>query len=62
MRYNHYFTAQSREKYAISQYAELGRPDAGICAACQGFCEAACPYGVTIHTLLEDAHRNLSLV
>lgn len=61
MRYNHYFTAQSREKYAISKYLGLGRPDAGNCASCEGFCEAACPYGVPIHALLEDAHKNLSL-
>lgn len=61
MRYNHYFTAQSREKYAISQYMGLGRPDAGKCRGCKGFCETACPYGVPIHSLLEDAHKNLSL-
>lgn len=61
MRYNHYFMAQSREKYAISQYLGLGKSNAGICTRCQGFCEAACPYGVPIHALLEDAHRNLSL-
>jgi len=61
MRYNHYFTAQSREKYAISQYLGLGTTDAGNCRSCKGFCEAACPYGVPIHSLLEDAHKNLSL-
>lgn len=61
MRYNHYFMAQSREKYAISQYLQLGRSNAGKCAGCIGNCEAACPYGVPIHALLEDAHRNLSL-
>jgi len=61
MRYNHYFTAQAREKYAISQYMGLGRPDAGNCRGCKGFCEAVCPYGVPIHSLLLDAHKNLSL-
>ena len=61
MRFNHYFMAQSREKFAISQYLGLGRPDAGNCRNCKGFCEAACPYGVPIHSLLEDAHKNLSI-
>ncbi len=62
MRYNHYFMAQSREKYAISQYLQLGKSNAGNCAGCIGNCEAACPYGVPIHALLEDAHKNLSLI
>ena len=61
MRFNHYFMAQAREKYAISQYMQLGRSNAGNCAGCIGHCEAACPYGVPIHALLEDAHSNLSL-
>lgn len=61
MRYNNYFVAQSREKYAISQYLGPDRPNAGNCAGCEGFCEAACPFGVPIHALLVDAHKNLSL-
>ena len=61
MRYNNYFIAQSREKFAMSQYLRLPRPNAGNCAGCEGFCEAACPYGVPIRALLVDAHRNLSL-
>ncbi|MHC1730673.1 MAG: aldo/keto reductase [Bacteroidales bacterium] len=61
MRYNHYFMAQSREKYAISQYLQLGKSNAGNCAGCIGNCEAACPFGVPIHALLKDAHRNLNL-
>lgn len=62
MRYNNYFTAQSREKFAISQYLGLGMPNAGNCSGCQGFCESACPYGVPIHALLVEAHKTLSLV
>jgi predicted aldo/keto reductase-like oxidoreductase len=61
MRYNHYFIAQSREKFAIQQYHELAGPNAEKCSGCKGFCESACPYGVPIQTLLADAHRNLSL-
>jgi len=61
MRYNHYFTAQSREKYAIKQYHELSGTNAEKCSACKGFCESACPYGVPVQALLANAHRNLSL-
>ncbi len=61
MRYNNYFTAQSREKFAMSQYLELKGPNASNCSSCPGFCESACPYGVPIHALLQDAHRTLSL-
>ena len=61
MRYNNYFMAQSREKYAIGMYLGLKRSNAGNCSGCQGFCEAACPYGVPIHALLMEAHNTLSL-
>lgn len=62
MRYNNYFTAQSREKYAISKYLGLEGRNAGVCSGCAGYCESACPYGVPIHALLKDAHKNLSLI
>jgi predicted aldo/keto reductase-like oxidoreductase len=61
MRFNHYFEAQSREKFAIKQYYELSGPNAEKCSGCKGFCESACPYGVPVQALLADAHRNLSL-
>jgi len=61
MRYSNYFKAQSREKYAIRQYGELEGPNASLCSGCAGYCESACPYGVPIRSLLEDAHQNLSL-
>jgi predicted aldo/keto reductase-like oxidoreductase len=61
MRYNHYFDAQGKEKYAMKSYAKISGPKADLCAACQGFCESACPYGVPIHGLLTLAHRTLSL-
>lgn len=61
MRYNQYFMAQSREKYAIEKYYELSGPKSDICMNCEGFCELACPYGVSIHALLAIAHNNLSL-
>jgi aryl-alcohol dehydrogenase-like predicted oxidoreductase len=61
MRYNHYFTAQAREKYAIQQYRLLAGANAGSCSSCAGYCEEACPYGVPVKTLLELSHLNLSI-
>ena len=59
MRYNHYFMAQRREKYAMRKYYDLTGSRADKCLYCEGFCEAACPYGVSIHALLVAAHNNL---
>jgi predicted aldo/keto reductase-like oxidoreductase len=61
MRYNHYFMAQGREKYAIQKFYELSGSKSDRCLDCQGFCQMACPYGVPIHALLTVAHNNLSL-
>jgi len=61
MRYNHYFMAQGREKYAMQKYYELTGSRSYKCLDCEGFCETACPYGVSIHALLAAAHNNLSL-
>ncbi|MBN2660729.1 MAG: aldo/keto reductase [Tannerellaceae bacterium] len=61
MRYNHYFMAQSREKYAIKKYHDLHGSNAEICMDCEGYCEASCPYSVKIQGLLTIAHHNLSL-
>ena len=60
MRFNHYFDAQGKEKYAMKNYAKIPGAKADLCAHCQGFCESACPYGVPIHSLLALAHRTLS--
>ena len=61
MRYYHYFTAQGREKAAMTKYAHLPRK-ANVCADCAGHCEKACPYGVPIHGELAVAHQTLSLM
>lgn len=61
MRYNHYFTAQAREKYSIQQYSLLAGANAGSCSSCTGYCEEACPYGVPVKTLLTLSHMNLSV-
>jgi predicted aldo/keto reductase-like oxidoreductase len=62
MRYNHYFEAQGKEKFAMKNYARLNGPKADLCANCQGHCETACPYGVPVHALLNLAHHTLTLV
>lgn len=61
MRYNHYFMAQAREKYAMQKYHMLTGPKAAKCLSCEGYCEKGCPYEVPIRLLLAIAHRNLSL-
>jgi predicted aldo/keto reductase-like oxidoreductase len=61
MRYNHYYEAQMREKYAVEKYASLLTAKADRCFQCNGMCENACPYGVPIHGLLLMAHSNLTL-
>jgi predicted aldo/keto reductase-like oxidoreductase len=61
MRYNHYFIAQAREKYSIKKYHDLPDVNAYKCSVCEGFCEQACPHGVSIKALLSIAHKNLSI-
>lgn len=61
MRYNHYFAAQGREKYAMARYAKLASRVADQCQNCTGHCESVCPYKVPVQTLLVLAHRNLTL-
>ena len=60
-RFNHYFISQKREKYAIQKYLELNNPKTGMCLNCEGFCEFACPYGVSVRTIMAIAHKNLNL-
>lgn len=61
MRYNHYFSAQRREKYAMDKYASLTTGKANLCSNCSGHCAHACPHQVPIQGLLMMAHRNLTL-
>jgi len=61
MRYQHYFMSQGREKHAMAKYAALPRTNASVCTDCDGYCEAACPYGVKVQGLLMAAHHTLSL-
>ena len=61
MRYNHYFEAQGSEKFAMEKYAALETAKADACRTCAGFCETACPHGVSVRTLLCLAHAQLTL-
>ncbi|UCC39759.1 MAG: aldo/keto reductase [Candidatus Aminicenantes bacterium] len=61
MRYDHYFSAQGREKHALSKYASLTGKNAGLCTDCAGFCEQSCPHGIPIQGLLVMAHQTLTL-
>jgi predicted aldo/keto reductase-like oxidoreductase len=61
MRYNHYFVAQGREKHAMLEYKKLPGHKADLCCNCPGFCETACPHNVSIHALLNLAHKRLTL-
>ena len=61
MRYNHYFEAQGKEKFALSKYSKLQGSKADACLTCSGFCEKACPFDVPIHGMLGMAHRRLTL-
>lgn len=62
MRYLHYFVAQGREREAMQKYAGIPGVKADVCRECQGYCEAACPYGVSVQGMLLLAHDRLSLV
>ena len=61
MRFNHYFSAQRREKQAMHLYAGLDKQWNPRCRQCPGFCQERCPYGVPIQGLLQLAHNRLSL-
>lgn len=61
MRYFHYFVAQGREREAMLKYADIPGARADVCGDCQGHCESACPYNVTVQGLLLLAHDQLSL-
>ena len=61
MRYNYYYQNKKDEKEAMKLYAKLPGKKAELCMECPGYCEAACPKGVSTRNLMAMAHRNLSL-
>ncbi len=61
LRYNHYFEAQGREKFAMSKYARLKNHNASACLQCSGVCEKHCPHQLPVQGMLSTAHLRLSL-
>jgi len=62
MRYAMYFKYYGREKDSMERYRSLpGGRSAALCDACEGSCEAACPFGRAVQTELVEAHQLLSL-
>jgi predicted aldo/keto reductase-like oxidoreductase len=61
LRYNYYYQNKKDEKYAMKLYGELpGDKKADPCLTCPGYCEEACPHGVSARQLMAMAHDNLS--
>ena len=60
MRYHYYFINQNREKYAMQQYQKLPGSKPDVCENCPGYCEQACPYGVSTRGLIAIAHETLN--
>jgi len=60
MRYNYYFQNKKKEKEAMQLYARLRGKSVEYCKDCPGYCEEACPFGVSTRSLLAMAHQNLS--
>lgn len=62
LRYNYYFSAKRRQKYAMSKFARLkSKNPSEVCTDCEGYCEQACKYGVSTRYLLANAQNNLKL-
>ncbi|MBN1117379.1 MAG: aldo/keto reductase [Bacteroidales bacterium] len=63
LRYNYYFTAKRQEKRAIAKFAQLkSKKPAEVCSTCEGFCEKACPFGVSTRSLLAMAQNNMEIL
>ena len=61
MRCNHYMTVQGLVDYAKNEYSRLSVPHVEFCKDCKGYCEAVCPFHVSIRHLLCEAHGNLTI-
>lgn len=62
MRYAMYFDGYRREKEAMRLYRTLpAERRAGACAACEGPCDGACPFGREVRSGLVAAHERLRL-
>lgn len=60
LRYQMYFQDYGIEKRALEGYASL-KPKADTCKSCTVVsCEKACPYGLPVSSMLQNAHEQLS--
>jgi predicted aldo/keto reductase-like oxidoreductase len=60
-RYAMYFKYYGREKDSMQRYRSLPQGcSAEACAACEGSCDAACPFGRAVRSELVEAHHLLS--
>jgi predicted aldo/keto reductase-like oxidoreductase len=61
VRYNYYYSVKGRQKEAMERYKALpGKKPAEVCGDCPGYCESACPYGVSARAVLAMAEKNLN--
>ncbi|MDT8448467.1 MAG: aldo/keto reductase [bacterium] len=61
LRHLMYFQDYGEEKKAIQGYAEIS-PNGAACQSCENpSCEAACPHGLPVKTMMNQAHQDLSL-
>ncbi|MBS3808414.1 MAG: aldo/keto reductase, partial [Bacteroidales bacterium] len=57
LRYNYYYQNKKDEKQAMKLYADLPKDKkADHCLECPGYCEEACPHGVSARQLMAMAH------
>lgn len=60
LRYNMYFKEYGEQKRAMESYASLEQ-SAKPCLSCStSACIGACPYGLSVASQLQEAHRNLT--
>ena len=60
MRYNYYCEVKQEEQDAMEKYARITKSKpAEVCGECPGYCEQACPHGVSTRALLASAEYNL---
>ncbi|MEW6358696.1 MAG: aldo/keto reductase [Planctomycetota bacterium] len=60
MRFNMYYEGYGHERMAMEHYGQLPKScRAEACAGCAAPCQAACPYGLPMKTMLAQAHSRL---
>lgn len=60
LRFQMYFKDYGMEKHAMEHYAQLQTNAAGCSGCGSQDCGSACPYGLKVGTLMQEAHETLS--